>query len=63
MDLVIGGELDQLHRAFTPVVQRFHPQAGPAVVAYAVQIMVEDAVTLQQTTAMSRIRGRSRVRR
>ena len=51
VDLVVGRDLDQLHRAFAPVAQRLDPQARAAVVADAVQVMVELAVALQQAEA------------
>ena len=61
VDLVVGRDLDQLHHALAPVAERLDPEAGPLVVADAVQIVVEDAVALQQAEA-ARARRRRRLR-
>ncbi len=51
VELVIGGQLDQGHRALAPVPLRLHPQTGPAFVAHAVEVMVEGSIALQQAEA------------
>ena len=51
MDLVVGRDLDQLHHAGAPVVQRLHPGRGAAVVAHAVEVVVELPVALHQPEA------------
>src|ERR1700723_2505469 len=39
--LVVGWQLDELDRAFTPVAQRLDPQARAAVVAHAIKVVIE----------------------
>ena len=52
MDLVVGRDLDQLDHALAPVAQGLDPGGGAAVVADAVQIVVEHAVALDQAEAL-----------
>ena len=52
MDLVFGGNLDELHLALAPRPLRLHPQRRAPVVEYAVVFVVaEVAVTLHQAEA------------
>src|SRR6185369_4493143 len=56
--LVVGGQLDQLDRAFAPCALGLHPQAGAAIVERAVVlVVVEVAVTLQQAEAARAVVG------
>ena len=52
MDLVVGRDLDQLDHALAPVAQGLDPGRRAAVVADAVQIVVEHAVALDQAEAL-----------
>src|SRR5580692_4049091 len=42
--LIVAWQLDELDRAFAPVVQRLDPQARAAIVAYAIEVVIEDPV-------------------
>src|SRR3546814_6301700 len=63
VDLVVGGNLDQLDRAPAPATERFHPQAGPQVVVDAVEIVLEVAIALQQTEAARTVVHEARIGR
>ena len=52
VDLVVGGDLDELDRAPVPVALWLDPERGTAVVIDAVEIMVEIAVALEQAEAL-----------
>jgi len=44
--LVVAWQLDELDRAFAPVVLRLDPQAGAAIVAHAIEVMIEGPIAL-----------------
>src|SRR3546814_2620360 len=48
VDLVVGGDLHQLHGAGAPGLQRLDPEARAALVMHAIEIVLERAVALQQ---------------
>jgi hypothetical protein len=48
VDLVVGRDLDQLDRALAPIALRLDPEARPALIEHAVEIMADLAVALQQ---------------
>src|SRR3546814_1910553 len=51
VDLVVGGDLHQLHGAGAPGLQRLDPEARAALVMHAIEIVLERAVALQQAEA------------
>src|SRR3546814_9317262 len=51
VDLVVGRDLDELHRAAAPLADRLDPDGGALLVLHPVLIVVEAAVALRQAEA------------
>src|SRR5690606_13041734 len=51
VNLVVGRNLDELHRPLAPIPYRLHPEARPALVGHTIQVMVEVAIALHEAEA------------
>src|SRR4029077_950929 len=60
LNLIVGRGLDQLHRSSAPRIERFDPKAGAALITNSVKVVIEVAVTLQQTEALGRFVAKCR---
>src|SRR5690606_26839083 len=51
VDFVVGADFYQLHRSFAPIAFGFDPQAGSALIVDAIEVVVKDAIPLEQAEA------------
>src|SRR5258707_15582376 len=60
VNLVVGGDLDEVDRARIPIAEWLDPNRRPLLVGDAIEIMIEVAVPLQQAETARMIVGEAR---